>query len=348
MAVDNDNNLKFNDISKALKEEMNIKPLGRKEIASFELNDKYASTLTINGYDRKTFPRMINIPNPCVIFDPYWDNEGNEVSIQEAKKYPEKCVGKSVNLAYIPDGDGSQAKHFGEVSFRREDEGQKVVTSRVKRHDQLLQFLKLHNYNETNPKAEVPEEGFMFRESEPSKAARNKQKTRKRRMNMERLIEKMSSDDLTNKLNVLNLPISSDNEINRNTLYDYISDAEKDEKQFSKLQKFESLTADARTPILSAISRWEKEERIFFDENESKWKLNIGGKYDIGDSVPPEKNAKDYLVDYFYNNNRGKAWHDYLSNLDEEQKHKEAKEQASKEISSSGSSGNKNTTTSKK
>jgi DNA-directed RNA polymerase beta subunit len=282
----------YNELSQEFKEKVGWdKPLRAEEKVEFQwLNipvvKQNGDMLPIYGTKR--------IPSVDSVFDPW------------AKDEKGKVVPRMVQIAYIKRETGNEKDpyEFEEIEFKKADKCVITINGREPKKLPLLNYLRACNFNESNPIANKSESaGFLFKEMEPAKTAKQKIKEINEITSTNSYIAEMSESKLTSMLSALQQQILPTFEENQLALLEYV-------KAKQGRDKFNRLSTDVRMPIAALIGKAKELEKIRYEEVSKIWSYVPTGKLII--QVPPQTDATAHLVEYFHNNEHGKAFKEFL------------------------------------
>lgn len=292
----------YNNLSKKLKEQVKWgKFLERDEVVEFQwLNIPLVKQ---NG-EILPFYSTKRIPNVDAIFDPY--------------KTPEEGGPSLVAIAYVTDELKNTEKDprggLSEIEFTRADKCLITITGRDLKKMPLLWYLRAHSLNESNPLASPGTCGFLFKELEPRKTAKQKLKDRQEVTSCENYIYDLKETEVISFLKALKQPVFASAEENMSHLVEFIQDK-------LNRDRFNSLSKDVRTPIAALIEKALELEEIRYENDPMIW-IYVDTKKVIT-QVPPQTDYKEHLLEYFHNNANGKAFKEFLEAKIGETKSKE-------------------------
>jgi hypothetical protein len=273
----------YNNLSERLKKEIGWgKPLGRDEVVEFQL--VHIPLLKQNG---ELLPYYSNtrLPNVDAIYDPY--AEGGPQMVQIAY-----VVNETANTEKEP------TKGLGEIVFDKVNKCVITISGREPNKIGLLNFLRASNYNQTNAQATPSSYGFIFRELEPVKNAKQKLKERLERNQCESYIDGMKEAELVSMLKALKQRTYSSLDENKLALVDFVQTK-------ANRDKFNSLSKDARMPVAALITKAVELELIKYNEEPMTWNYTSSGN--MITQVPPQTDYNEHLIEYFHNNTTGKS-----------------------------------------
>jgi hypothetical protein len=280
----------YNNLSKKLKAQIKWgEPLGRDEVVEFQwLN----IPIVKQNEQMLPFYSTKRIPNVDAIFDPGKTDEGGP---------------GLVAIGYVIDPLKNTEKDprggLGEVEFTRADKCMITITGRDLRKMPLLWYLRSHSLNQSNPLATPGTCGFLFKELEPKKTAKQKLKDRQEVTSCESYIYDLKETEVISFLKALKQPVFASGEENMSFLIEFIQDK-------INRDKFNSLSTDARTPTAALIEKAIELEEIKYEKDPMTW-IYVDTKKLIT-QVPPQTDYKEHLLDYFHNNANGKKFKEFL------------------------------------
>jgi hypothetical protein len=301
----------YNNLSKKLKDQIKWgKFLERDEVVEFQwLN----IPIVKQNEQMLPFYSTKRIPNVDAIFDPYkTDDEGGP---------------GLVAIGYVIDELKNTEKEpragLGEVEFTRADKCVITISGRDLKKAPLLWYLRAHSLNQSNPLATPGTCGFLFKELEPKKNAKQKLKDRQEVTSCESYIYDLKETEVISFLKALKQPVFASLEENMSHLVEFIQDK-------SNRDKFNSLSKDVRTPIAALIEKALELEEIRYEKDPMTW-IYVDTKKLIT-QVPPQTDYKEHLLEYFHNNANGKAFKEFLEAKIGEIKSKEVTEEAQESL----------------
>lgn len=302
----------YNNLSEELKKKLKWgEALGRDEVVEFEwLNIPLVKQ---NG-EMLPFFSTKRIPNVDAIFDPYRKKEG---------------LGDNglVPIAYVLDELRNTEKDprggLGEVEFTRSNRCKITFSGRDLKLMPLLWYLRAHSLNETNPLATPGNSGFLFKELEPKKQAKQKLKDRQEVTSCESYIYGLKETEVISFLKALKQPVFQTADENMSYLVEHIQDK-------INRDKFNYLSKDLRTPIAALIEKAIEMEKLRYEVDPMTW-IYVDTRKVIT-QVPPQTDAKEHLLEYFHNNTNGKAFKEFLESELNAINANEAVEEAKEEL----------------
>jgi hypothetical protein len=300
--------IEYNNLSEKFKKQIKWgAPLERDEVVQFQLID--IPLVKQNG-ELRPYYRNHRIPNIDSIYDPYKDG-----------------IGGMVEIAYVVGQTGNEASPYklGEIEFKRDDKGVVTISGKDPAKFALLYYLRASNYNQSNPLAIKTSSGFIFKELEPVKTAKQKLKDRMELSNCMLYIDKMKDAELVSMLKALKQATYNSLEENKYALVEFIQDP-------ANRERFNSMSVDVRMPIAALITKAEDLELIKFEKAPKTWIYKSTGK--ILTQVPPQSDNHDHLLEYFHNDKNGRAFKEFLEKEVESIDAEKSKAQAAKNLAS--------------
>lgn len=281
----------YNNLSKKLKEEVKWgKSLERDEVVEFQwLN----IPIVKQNEQMLPFYSTKRIPNVDAIYDPGRSSDEGGPGL--------------VAIGYVIDELKNTEENprggLGEVEFTRADKCMITITGKDLRKMPLLWYLRAHSLNQSNPLATPGTCGFLFKELEPKKNAKQKLKDRQEVTSCESYIYDLKETEVISFLKALKQPVFASLEENMSHLVEFIQDK-------NNRDKFNSLSKDVRTPIAALIEKALELEEIRYEKDPMTW-IYVDTKKLIT-QVPPQTDYKEHLLEYFHNNANGKAFKEFL------------------------------------
>jgi hypothetical protein len=263
-------------------------PLGRDEVIEFQLIN--IPLVKQNG-EWLPFYSPTRLPNIDAVLDPH--AEGGPTMVQIAYV-----------LSEIKNTEKDPTSGLGEIQFTRANKGVITITGREPGKIGLLNYLRACNYNASNPLAQPSPYGFIFKELEPVKTAKQKLKERVDLSNCVTYISEMKDPEVVSMLKALKLPTFSSGDENMSYLVEFV---QKNENR----ARFNSLSKDARMPVAALISMAMERELIRYEKDPMTWNYVATGK--MITQVPPQTDSTEHLLEYFHNNTNGIAFKNFLA-----------------------------------
>lgn len=234
---------------------------------------------------------------------------------------------KLVQIAYVTNSILNTEKDpkagLGEIEFTKANKCTITITGRETGKMPLLWYLRAHSLNQSNPLAEPSNYGFMFKELEPAKTAKQKLKERQEATNCESYIYDLKDTEVISFLRALKQPIHASAVENMSALVEFVQEK-------ANRDKFNSLSKDVRTPIAALIEKALELEEIRYDKDPMTW-IYVDTKKVIT-QVPPQTDYKDHLLEYFHNNANGKKFKEFLEAKIGQKNANEAVEETKEEV----------------
>ncbi len=214
---------------------------------------------------------------------------------------------RMVQIAYIESETGSENKPytFGEIHFKKEDKCVITITGREPKKLPLINYLRACNANQNNPLANPSTMGYLFKELEPAKTAKQKRKEINELKDALNYIDEMEEAKAISLLQALKQPIHPTEDENKLALATFIQDK-------GNRDKFNRLSTDVRMPIAALVEKASSKEVDFirYEEDPKTWVYSSTGR--LITQVPPQTNPITHLVEYFHNNEHGKAVKEFI------------------------------------
>jgi hypothetical protein len=295
----------YNELSVELKKQIGWGvPLKRDEIVQFQwlnIPEVKQNGEMLPVYGLKT------LPNVDSIFDP----KKNEL----------------VQIAYVvnelKNTEDNPTGGLGNIEFTKADKCTITISGRDTKKMDLLYYLRAHSMNQSNPLATPPTYGFVFKELEPVKTAKQKLKERQEVTSCESYIYDMKEAEVISLLKALKQRIYTSQEENMSALVEFV-------QVKANRDRFNSLSKDVRTPIAALIETALEKELIRYNEDPKTWEY-VATKKPIT-QVPPQVDGKEHLLEYFHNNTHGKAFKEFLEKELGAMNSNESKVEAEKEL----------------
>lgn len=295
----------YNNLSEEFKKQIGWGvPLKRDEVVEFQwLN------IPVVKQNNEMLPvyNLKTLPNVDSIFDPF-------------KK-------EMVQIAYVVNELKNTEAHptegLGRIEFTKSDKCTITISGRDTSRMNLLYYLRAHSLNQSNPLAEPSSYGFVFKELEPIKTAKQKLKERQEVTSCESYIFDMKDAEVISLLQALKQRSYPSPEERMSALIEFVQTK-------GNRDKFNSLSKDVRTPIAALISVAIEKELIRYNEDPKTWVYVATQKQIL--QVPPQSDNIEQLLDYFHNNTNGKAFKEFLEKEIESIHAGSAKEEAGKEL----------------
>jgi hypothetical protein len=295
--------VEYNKLSKEFEDKTGWgKPLGRDEVVQFQILN--IPVIKQNG-EMLPYYSQKWLASEDIVFDP-----GTQ---------------KMVPIAYI-EGYRSDEKNpyiFGQIVFKKEDKNVITITGRETNKINLLNYLRASNFNESNPLARPGSQGFIFKELEPVKSAKQRLKEKEELAMCTTYILEMKESDVIATMKVLKLPIYTSADENRAYLVDFVQEK-------NNRSKFNSVSKDARMPVAALIETAVAKEIIRYEKDPMTWIL-VDTRKEIT-QVVPQTDPMEHLIDYFHNNNHGRSIKDYVQKQLEVMSAEKSLEVAGKEL----------------
>jgi hypothetical protein len=278
----------YNDLSEKLKKQLKWdEPLKDHEVVQFQwLN---IPVIKQSG-QMLPFYSLKRLPNVDHIYDP-WAEGGP----------------KMVAIAYvvneIANTEAKPKEGLGEVEFSKGEKCVITISGRDIKKRPLLNYLRAHSANASNPHANPGSQGFLFKELEPAKTAEQKLKERKELTMCENYIYDLKDTQVVSFLSALKQRTYPTPEENMSALIEYV-------QVKSQRDKFNALSTDARTPVAALIAKAKDKDLIRYESDPKTW-IYVETKKVIT-QVPPHTDPEEHIVGYFHNNINGKAMKEFL------------------------------------
>lgn len=281
----------YNNLSTKIKDQIKWgKFLERDEVVEFQ----WLNIPIIKQNDQMLpFYSTKRIPNVDAIFDPGRTNEEGGPGL--------------VAIGYVIDELKNTEKDprggLGEVEFTRADKCTITITGRDLKKMPLLWYLRAHSLNQSNPLATPGTCGFLFKELEPKKTAKQKLKDRQEVTSCESYIYDLKETEIISFLKALKQPVFASIDENMSHLVEFVQER-------SNRDKFNSLSKDVRTPIAALIEKALELEEIRYEKDPMTW-IYVDTKIVIT-QVPPHTDPKEHILEYFHNNSHGKKIKEFI------------------------------------
>jgi hypothetical protein len=280
--------IKYNNLSDKLKKQIKWGiPLERDEVVQFQwLNIPLVKQ---NG-EMLPFYSTKRIPNVDAIYDQYAEEGPGLAVIAYVKNELE-------NTEKDPRGG------LGEIEFTKANKCVITITGRDLNKMPLLWYLRAHSLNQSNPLAPKSDYGYIFKELEPAKTAKQKLKEHQELANCIGYISDKKDAEIIAFLRALKLPTYASPDENMSALVEYV-------QVKSQRDKFNSLSTDVRTPIAALIEKALELEEIKYEADPMTW-IYFDTKQVIT-QVPPQTDPKAHILEFFHNNAHGKKVKEFL------------------------------------
>jgi hypothetical protein len=295
----------YNNLSEEFKKKIGWGvPLQRDEVVEFQWIN-----IPVIKQNNEMLPvySMKRLPNTDAIFDP----------IQK----------EMVQIAYVTNElkntEDNPTGGLGEIEFKKEEKCTITISGRDTSKMNLLYYLRAHSLNQTNALASPSNYGFVFKELEPVKSAKQKLKERLELNSCVNYIDDMKEADLVALLKGLKLPTFKSLDENKLALVEYV-------QVKANRDKFNSLSKDARLPVAALITKAVELELIRYEKDPMTW-VFTDSKKDFT-QVPPQMDYNDHLIEFFHNNTHGKKIKDYLEKQIESIYAGKAQEESAKDL----------------
>jgi hypothetical protein len=295
--------VEYNQLSKEFKEKTGWgTPLGRDEVVQFQIIN-----IPVIKQNNEMLPFYAPkwIPSTDMVYDP-----GAETMVPIAY-----VVGRNANE--------KDPYRFGQIVFTKEDKNVITITGRDTNKMDLLYYLRACNFNQSNPFAKPGSQGFIFKELEPVKSAKQRLKEKEELAMCTTYILEMKESDVIATMKVLKLPIYTSADENRAYLVDFVQEK-------TNRSKFNSVSKDARMPVAALIETAVAKEIIRYEKDPMTWIL-VDTRKEIT-QVVPQTDPMEHLIDYFHNNNHGRSIKDYVQKQLEVMSAEKSLEVAGKEL----------------
>lgn len=277
----------YNNLSKKFKEAVGWdEPLRADGVVEFEW--LHIQKTKQNGVELPSYG-LKRIPNVDSVFDE-WAEGGPRM----------------VQIAFIEAETGNEKEpyRFGEIHFKKTDRCTITITGREPKKFGLLNYLRACNFNSSNPLANPSSSlGFLFKEMEPVKTAKQKIKEDQAINSVKNYIYDMNEAKTISMLQALQQPIHSSFEENQLALIEFVNTKQ-------GRDKFNRLSTDVRMPIAALIGKATELDKIRYEDTQKMWVYVPTKRMII--QVPPQTDGTAHLIEYFHNNEHGKAFKEFL------------------------------------
>lgn len=275
----------YNNLSEEFKKQIGWGvPLKRDEVVEFQwlnIPEVKQNNEMLPVYSLKT------LPNVDSIFDPF-------------KK-------EMVQIAYVvnelKNTEANPTEGLGRIEFTKSDKCVISISGKDTKKMDLLYYLRAHSLNQSNPLASPSTYGFVFKELEPVKTAKQKLKERQEVTSCESYIYDMKEAEVISFLKALKHRTYPTPEENMSALVEFVQTK-------ANRDRFNSLSKDVRTPIAALITIAVEKELIRYNEDPKTW-VYVSTQKQIT-QVPPQTDSLEHLLEYFHNNTHGKAFKEFL------------------------------------
>jgi hypothetical protein len=283
--------VKYNILSEKLKKQIKWGiPLERDEVVQFQwLNIPVVK----QSGEMLPFYSTKRIPNVDAIYDPYKTDEEGGPGLTPIGY----VIDELRNTEKDPRGG------LGEIEFTKANKCVITITGRDLNKMPLLWYLRAHSLNQSNPLAAATNYGYIFKELEPAKTAKQKLKEHQELANCIGYISDKKDTEIVAFLKALKLPTYNSPDENMAALVEYV-------QVKPQRDKFNGLSTDVRTPIAALIEKALELEEIKYEADPKTW-IYFDTKQVIT-QVPPQVDPRVHILEYFHNNAHGKKVKEFL------------------------------------